>query len=192
MTDLAPDLAKLRAAAQRRDADECQFLLKRLFQQLEFVVALGIAAEQAYAYAPTFERYHPQEIWARRMLVQIVMTASAPEESIIQQAFQHFTTPGTANYLKALHDLYQATQKKHNSEARVGFLASSVVNSMTAALVEQYFGARPDDWELFRTAPNEHQRLALAFWTDAQIVAQDSALWLGVADALERHHAARK
>lgn len=179
------DLGELRRAAQNRDAEQLQFLLKKLFQQMEFVIALGIATEQVYGYVETFERYHPQEVWPRRMLVQIVMTATAPDESIIQQAFQHFTTPGTANFFKALYDLYQATQKRHQREARLGFLVSAVVNANTAALVEGYFGPRPDDWEAYRAQGEQFQQIALAFWTDEAIAEQHRAQWLAVADAIE-------
>lgn len=179
------DLQSLRAAAHQRSANDTQFMLKKLFQQMEFVIALGVAAEQAHAYVDTFERYHPEEIWARRMLVQIVMTASAPDESIIQQAFQHFTTPGTANFFKALYDLYQGTQEKHASSARIGFLVSACVNAMTAELVELYFGTRPDAWEAYRAQGAHFQQIALDFWTDEAIVARDVSLWLQLADKIE-------
>jgi signal transduction protein with GAF and PtsI domain len=113
------------------------------------------------------------------------MTASAPDESVIQQAFQHFSTPGTANYFKALHDLYQATQKKHNSQARLGFLVSATVNAMTAQLVELYFGEQPDVWERYRAQGDDFNTLAVAFWTDERVVARDAALWENLADKLE-------
>ncbi|MEO0562063.1 MAG: hypothetical protein AAF125_08115 [Chloroflexota bacterium] len=184
MSSFPQDTEKLRAAARARDADQKQFLLKKMFKQLEFVVALGISAECVHAYADKFERYHPNEVWARRMLRQIVMTASAPDESIIQQAFQHFTTPGTANFFKALYDLYQGTQKRHPSEARVGFLVSAVENSLTAVLVEMYFGEEPEKWAAYRAQGEDFADIALAFWTDDAVAARDIEAWETVAERL--------
>jgi hypothetical protein len=185
MSDFQADLAKLRDAARARDADQKQFLLKKLYKQLEFVVVLGVSAERTHAYVGTFERYHPDEIWARRMLRQIVMTASAPDESIIHQAFQHFTTPGTANFFKALYDLYQGTQKRHASDARLGFLVSAVVNSVMAELVETYFGPQPDLWDRYRAAGEDYAEIALAFWTDEHVAAHDVDAWISLVDRLE-------
>lgn len=182
MTD---DLAAMRQAAHAREADQLQFLLKQHFHRMEFVRALGVAAEQAHRYTDTFERYHPGEIWARRMLTQIVMTATAPDRSLIEQAMQHFSTPGTANFVKALHDLFEGTQKDNQSEARIGSLVSATVNAMTAELVELYFGERPDEWAAYRTRAQNAHTIALAFWTNEQVAARDTALWLAVIDKVE-------
>lgn len=183
------DLQMLRAAAANRSADELQFTLKKLFLTLEFVRALGITAECAFRYVDTFERYHPGEIWARRMIMQIVATATAPDRAIIEQAFQHFTAPGSANFLKTMHDLYEATQKTHQREARVGYLVSAVVNAMTAELVELYFGQRPTEWESYRAQAGDFRQIALDFWTDEAVAARDIQLWLTLADAIEREFA---
>lgn len=182
MTD---DLTAMRQAAHQREADQLQFLLKRLFHRLEFVRALGIAAEQAHRYVNTFERYHPEEIWPRRMIKQIVMTATAPDRQIIEQGLQHFETPGSANFIKALYDLFQATQKDNQSEARLGFLVSATVNAMTAELVELYFGQRPEAWQAYRARDENAPQIALDFWTDEQVAARDTELWLAVADKIE-------
>lgn len=185
MSTFHEDIAKLRAAAQARDPEQKQFLLKKLYKQIPFVVALGVSTEQAHNYVATFEQYHPDEIWPRQMLRQIVMTASAPDESVIQQAFQHFTTPGTANFFKALYDLFQGTQTKHSSEARLGFLVSAVVNSITAELVELYFGDQPDVWETYRAQGPDFTEIALAFWTDERVIAHDAAAWDNLATRLK-------
>jgi hypothetical protein len=184
MSTFHEDIAKLRAAAQDRDPDQKQFLLKKLYKQMPFVVALGVSTETAHNYVATFESYHPAEVWPRRMLRQIVMTASAPDEAIIQQAFQHFTTPGTANFFKALYDLFQGTQTRHPSEARIGFLVSAVENSITAALVEGYFGNQPELWETYRAQGPDFGEIALAFWTDEQVAAHDIAAWDDLATRL--------
>lgn len=184
MSTFYADVAKLRAAAQTRDPDQKQFLLKKLYGQLAFVVALGVSTETAHNYVATFERYHPQEVWPRRMLRQIVMTASAPDEAVIQQAFQHFTTPGTANFFKALYDLFQGTQTRHQSEARLGFLVSAAVNSITAELVELYFGGQPALWETYRAQGPDFAAVALAFWTDERVAARDAAAWDDLATRL--------
>ena len=178
------DLNALRQAAQAREADQSQFILKRLYLQLEFVRALGIAAEQTHGYLDTFERYHPSEVWPRRMITQIVMTATAPDRSVIEQAFQHFDTPGTANFIKALLDLFQATQKANAREARIGFLVSATVNAMTAELVELYFADKPEAWAAYRAQGNEARQIALDFWTDEKVATRDRQRWQQVADVV--------
>ncbi len=178
-----PDLQDLRAAARERDADRQQFVLKKLFMGMEFIAALGVTAECAYAYADTFERYHPDETWARTMVRQIVLNGVKPDEQAIKQAFQEFSTPGTANFLKALYDIYQGTDDRNQREARLGFLVSACVNSIMAHLVERWFGPRPARWQSYRTGADP--QIALAFWTDEDIAATDTALWLKLADSIE-------
>lgn len=180
------DITALRQAAQERNADEAQFLLKRLLPELEFVLALGLAAEQTYRFVDTFEQNHPGEVWARRMILQIVNTATAPERTIIEQAFQHFTTPGTANFIKAMYDLFEATQKTNASAARIGFLTSAIVNAMTAELVDVYFGSRPDVWAEYRSQGENFNQIAVDFWTDDAVAERDTMLWLRLADEIEK------
>ncbi len=185
MTDDQPQLDQLRHAARGRDADELQFALKQLFGRLDFVEALGIAAEQTYQYVDTFEGYHPEEVWPRRMLLMIVNTATAPERQIIEEAFKHFETPGSANFIKAMYDLYQGTQETNQREARLGYLVSAVVNAITADLVERYFGERQDQWQAYREQGEDFQQIALDFWTHDDVAQRDTNRWLGVADAIQ-------
>ena len=181
-----PQIETLRRAAHERDADTLQFTLKQVFQKLDFVVALGIAAEQAYRYVDTFEQYHPEEVWPRRMLMLIVTTATAPERQIIEEAFKHFETPGSANFIKAMYDLYQGTQETNQSQARLGFLVSAVVNAITAELVELYFGKRPEQWTAYRAQAENAPQIAMDFWTNEAVSQQDTKRWLAVADAVEK------
>jgi hypothetical protein len=81
-----------------------------------------------------------------------------------------------------LYDLFQATQKTNQSEARIGFLVSAIVNAMTAELVEMYFGEHLDEWEAYRTHTEGVEQIALNFWIDDSVARRDAALWHEIAD----------
>lgn len=178
------DLAALRQAAQDRDPNQTQFLLKRLFLSMSFYRALAVAVERAYAYLDTFERQHPQQPWARQVVVQITSLGTAPGD-IPDEAKQSYATPGTANFVKALYDLAHACRPNNQMEARIGFLVSAVVNAMMAELVESWYGSRLNDWERVRQNVPEANEIAYRFWTDTDVAQRDVAAWLAVADSVE-------
>ena len=191
------DLAALRQAAQNRDHEQNPFLLKRLFGQLPFYHTLIIPLERAHGYVDTFERYHPDAVWARQVLVHIATVGTIPGE-LPDEAMREYPTPGSANFVKAVFDLGNAAYQEHQMEARVGYLVSAVVNAIIAELVETWYGSRLEDWARVRqnqldpatgqyTDP-EATQIAYRFWTDTEIARQDVAAWLDVADAVERAH----
>ncbi len=192
---LTTDLAALREAAHNRDHDQMQFLLKRLFGQVPFYHALVIPVERAHGYVDTFERYHPEAVWARQILVHIATVGTTPGE-LPNEAMREYPTPGSANFVKAVFDLGNAVYQEHPLEARVGYLVSAVVNAIMAELVEAWYGSRLADWTRVRqnqfnpatgqyTDP-EATQIAYRFWTDEAITQRDVAAWLAVADAVER------
>jgi hypothetical protein len=188
------DLAALRKAAAERDPNRTQFLLKRLLLNMTFYRGLALAVERAYAFLPTFERYYPQAIWARQVLVQIASLGTAPGD-IPAEARQAFTSPGAANYVKVLYDLAHATRQSQQMEARIGYLTSAVVNTIMAELVEAWYGGRLSDWERVRQnqfdpatgqySDPEATQIAYRFWTDEDTAQRDTAAWLAVADSVE-------
>lgn len=192
MTIPQQDLDALREAARGRHADQCQFLLKKLMLSLEFYIGLSVAVERAHKSLHVIERHYPAEKWPRQLLVQIASTGTAPGQ-MPDAALQEHTAPGAANYIKCLSDLSHAVQPGPQPP-RVGHMVSAVVNAITAELVEMWYRDRAEDWERFRNAqinPSTGQyddpavtRLAIDFWTDPAVAAQDTALWLSVADAL--------
>lgn len=194
--DYEKDLQALRQAADARDPEQTQFLLKRLLQMLPLFPALAVAAEQVHNSLAAFERQHPQESWARQLLLVIVNYGQAPDAEVIGMALEKLEGPGTANFLKALHDLVQAMQERYPPEARVGYLVSAVVNAIMAALVEGYYAERPQDWERVRLnrldpatgtySDPQATEIAYRFWTADEVAAQDTGRWLAVADAVER------
>lgn len=194
---LQRDLSDFRQAAQRRDPQQLHFLLKRLLQQLDYYPALAIVTERLYRFLDIFESYYPDEAWVRTLLMGVVSFGIAPDDSVAEQALQHsFTDPGAGNYLKAIYDLTQSMQQKHTGEARVGFMASAIVNVIMAELVEAWYGEREDAWETVRAAQSQAEapdpdseaaQIAYRFWIDAETAALDTACWLEVADHLSVH-----
>ena len=183
----AATLDQLRAAAEARDPERCQFLLKTLYMELDFYLALAVAIERAQAFLETFERYYPAGAFARQILMQMVNTGTAPAR-LPPEAQRDFAFPGGANYMKALSDLAHALQQGP-LPPRIGYLVSATVNAIMAELVEHYYGSRLEAWAIVREAPEspQAQRIAYAFWTDEDIALLDSDHWLEAADSIERH-----
>lgn len=180
-------LAKLRIAAEARDPERCQFLLKSLFMQLDFYLALAVVIERARSFLETFETYYPDGVFARQILMQMVNTGTAPAR-LPPEALRDFEYPGAANFMKALADLAHALQPGP-LPPRIGYLVSATVNAIMAELVEHYYGPRPHAWTQARAAHAEPaaREIAYAFWTDDDVALLDTDHWLEVADSIERH-----
>lgn len=187
------DLLALRAAAESRDPQACQFLLKALLGRLEFYIALAVALERAYAHLSTFEAQYPQARFARQILVQMASLGTAPPR-LPPEALRDFVAPGAANFMKCLSDLAFALHPNTAPPAKIGYIVSAVVHAIMADLVAAWYGPRPDDWERVRANtidpvsgayrdPTATQ-IAYAFWTDPQTAARDTAAWLAVADSV--------
>ena len=185
--DSAKTLLQLRQAAEKRDPERCQFLLKTLFMDMEFYHALAIVVERARGYLDTFEAAHPDGVFARRILMQMVNIGTAPAR-LPPEAMRDFEYPGAANFMKALADLARALQPG-DLPPRVGFLVSAAVNAIMAELVEQYYGPRLEAWAIARGEPTSDaaRDIAYAFWTDEEVALLDTDAWLQVAEAIEAH-----
>lgn len=194
--DYQADIALLREAAEDRDHDQAQFILKRLLQQLDRLIALAVPIERIQAFLPTFEQSYPEEEWVRKTLLGIVTFGQAPDDNVIQMAFQQdFSQPGAGNFLKAIYDVIQAMQDKHEPQARVGFMVSAVVNANMAELVHYWYAEQPDAWQKVRNntidpdtgqpSDAEASQIALAFWTDDDVALLDEDGWMLVADSVE-------
>ena len=181
----SPAIDQLRDAAEAREPERCQFLLKTLFLDLEFYPALAIVVERAQSFLEAFELYYPEGQFARRILMQIVNTGTAPAR-LPPEAQRDFEYPGAANYMKALSDLAYALQPGP-LPPRIGYLASAAVNAIMAELVEHYYGRRPDAWRIVRAQPEtaEAKAIALDFWTDEEVALLDTDHWLSLADSIE-------
>lgn len=180
-------LKRLRQAAENRDPEQCQFLLKSLFMEMEFYLAVAVVVERAQSFLETFEHYYPDAGFARQILMQMVNTGTAPAR-LPPQALRDFDYPGAANYMKALSDLAHALQPGP-LPPRIGYLVSATVNAIMAELVEHYYGRRMEHWVLVREDPESPaaREIAYAFWTDDEIALLDTDHWLQVAESIEAH-----
>ena len=186
MTSLE-SLDQLREAAEARDPERCQFLLKSLFMGMEFYLALAVVIERARAFLPAFEHYYPDGRFARQILMQMVNTGAAPS-SLPPEALRDFEYPGAANFMKALADLAHALQQGP-LPPRIGYLVSATVNAIMAELVEHYYGGHMDHWQIVRENPESPRarEIAYQFWTDEDVALLDTDHWLQVADSIEAH-----
>ena len=147
----ATPLEQLREAAVKRDPEQSQFLLKKLFMEMDFYLALAVVVERAQSFLETFEHYYPDARFARQILMQMVNTGTAPSR-LPPEALRDFEAPGAANYMKALSDLAHALQQGP-LPPRIGYLVSATVNAIMAELVEHYYGQHLDRWALVRENP---------------------------------------
>ncbi len=191
------DLDALRDAAHSRDPEARQFLLKSLLLKLEFFGAMAVAAAQVYPFMDAFEAHYPEETWPRQLIMGIINFGQSPDESIPEMALQQdFAMPGAGNFLKAIHDIAQAMQARHQLQARIGFLVSATVNAAMAQVVHGWYAERPDDWARVRAnrydaaagtySDPDATQIAYQFWTDPATAQHDQQLWLAVADSIER------
>lgn len=180
-------LEELRGAAELRDPERCQFLLKALFMEMEFYHALAVVVEQARAYLPSFEAAYPDGKFARQILTRMVNTGTAPAR-LPPEALRDFAYPGAANYMKALADMARALQPGA-LPGRVGYLVSATANAIMAILVEQYYGRRGEAWAILRSQPESAaaRQIAYQFWTDDEVALLDTDAWVQVAEAIEAH-----
>ncbi len=185
------NLDQLRRAAEKRDPEQCQFLLKTLFMEMEFYLAVAVVVERAQAYLESFERAYPEARFARQILMQMVNTGTAPAR-LPPEALRDFAYPGAANYMKALSDLAHALQPGP-LPPRIGYLVSATVNAIMAELVEHYYGRHLERWAITRANPEKPaaREIAYAFWTDAETALLDTDHWLQVAESVEKHQQRR-
>lgn len=182
------DLQELRKATDKRDQAQLQFYLKRLLQGLEYYIALAVPVERIRSFLPVFEAYYPDETWVRKLLLMINNYGKAPDNDIAEMALQHdFDAAGVGNYLKAVYDLTQAMHDKHTPEARIGYMASAVVNANMAELAQAWYGEREKAWEQVRGNQEDEQakRIAYIFWTHPDTETLDKQVWFEIADSIE-------
>ena len=180
-------LKLLREAAEARDPERCQFLLKTLYMDMEFYPALAVAVERARRFLETFELYTPEGAFARQILMQMVNTGMAPAR-LPPEAQRDFGFPGAANFMKALSDLAHALQPGP-LPPRIGCLVEATVNAIMAELVEHYYGPRMHEWQIVQQRPEapEARAIAYAFWQDEEVALLDIDHWLSVAESVEAH-----
>lgn len=187
------DLRALRQAADERDQEQLQFLLKRLMSGLEYFGAVALVTHQLVEFLPIFESYYEDEGWVAQLLSGVSSYGMAPDDQVAQMALgQPFHEPGAGNYIKGIYDLTQMMQKKHTPESRIGYAVSAIVSAIMAELLESYFADRPEDWSYFRNAQMSQQdmddrarQISMDFWLDPDTAALDSALWYTVAERVE-------
>ncbi|RMF76863.1 MAG: hypothetical protein D6737_19375 [Chloroflexi bacterium] len=195
MTDRTHDLAALRTAAQQRDPEQTQFLLKKIFLSMDFYAVLEIAVTGVHEYAPTFEAQHPKATWPRELLTQMVAFGVAPER-LPEEAVRDFATPGSANFIKAIFDIAHALQRKTAPQAKIGYLVSAIVNTIMARVVYEWYSEHADAWDIISRShiepetgmyddPNATQ-IAYQFWTDDATARRDINGWLQIIEQIEK------
>ncbi|MEO8610245.1 MAG: hypothetical protein ABI690_20285 [Chloroflexota bacterium] len=193
MGDYATEIKALCEAAHKREWGTSVDTLTSLFMTMEFFAALEIAVTRAYNHLSVFEAAHPDEGWARSLLVWITSYGAAPA-NLPQEAAMPHNSPGAANFIAALIDVARSVERQTPLENRVRFLANVVSNVILAELSSAWYGDHPDAWEFQQNDGDEiddetgqtvRQIIQAEFWLDENTAARDTAAWLEVAAAVE-------
>jgi hypothetical protein len=187
-------LTILREAAAGRDWGLLQDTLAGLLGAMEYFYGLEIALKRAYDFLPIFEQHHPQDGWARSLLVWLASYGVAPANLPVEAGQPH-QSPGAANYVSALIELARSAERQTPLENRIRFLANAIGNLIVADLAAFWYSLHPDKWRLQQqhgdeldpaTGQTVRQGIYAHFWLDEVAAARDTAAWLSVAEAVER------
>lgn len=182
------DLNLLRISAKQREWTTLQDTLKRLFATLDPLIALQVGATRLQAFLPIFEDYYPDAGWVREVMLTVINYASAPNE-LPEHTVNQFPSPGCGNFVRAVLDSARVVQDKYSVFERYSHATNVVSNCILAELSHHYYQDRMDIFELF-IDPLTHQQMRTQiqydFWLAEDTAKQDTALWLAVADDVER------
>ena len=191
-------LRQLRDAAEARDPERCQFLLKTLFMDLDFYLALAVVIERAQlvSWRPSSTYYPDWRLRAADSDADGEHRHSALSLAAGSAARLH-STRAAANYMKALSDLAHALQPGP-LPPRIGYSGGARPSTRSwrnwsssitdrAWMPGRKYGAAPAE----PVAP-EAREIAYAFWTDEEVALLDTDHWLSLADGIEAAAAAPK
>lgn len=182
------DLTRLRISAQQREWMTSQDTVKRLLAHLDVLLAVSIASPLYESFLPKFEASYPQAKWVRETLLTIIVYGSASDNLPIQSIPQ-FPSPGCAHFLLGVFDLARSVQSIYSPFEKYSHITNAISNGILAHLQYDYFRYRPDSYTVLRdeTTPlEERERLQFNFWMNRQVAQLDTALWLSVAERLEK------
>ncbi len=186
-------LDRLRQAAQERDLTSSQAALLEALTEIDYFYGLGVALQLAQAHLPVFEAAHPDDGWARSLLVWLG-SYGAPPANLPVEAGQPHASPGAGNFVHALIELTRSAERRTPLENRLRFLANAMTNLILADLAADWYGQHPELWTLQQEAGDEiddetgqplRQTIYAHFWLDETVAARDTAAWLELADVLE-------
>lgn len=187
-TDIQTDLARLRISAQQREWTTSQDTLKRLLAQLDPLIAVSIAAPLYESFLPNFESLYPQAKWVREILLTVIVYGSASDDLPVQ-SIPHFLSPGCAHFLLGVFDLARSVQSIYSQFEKYSHITNAISHVILAHLQYDYFRYRPDSYTVLRdesTMLEERERLQFNFWMNDKVAQADTALWLDVANRLEK------
>lgn len=187
------DLSALREAAAAREWVALQEILTRLLMELEFFAGLEIALNRAYGHLPVFESHHPDDGWARSLLVWIASYGAAPANLPLEAGSPH-DSPGAGNFITALIEIARSVERRTPLENRIRFLSNALCNIMLADLMNFWYSQYPAIWELQQERGDEldpetgltiRQGIYAQFWLDESVAQRDQAAWSQIAAQLE-------
>ena len=194
MTAYQNDLDNLRWAAEARNPEQRQFILKKLMMQMGFYIAIAVVIERVFPFVEIFEENYPDAIWARQALVQMASLGTVASD-LPQDAMAAYLSPGAGNFMKALSDLAHGLHSNTQKETKLGYLVSATEHGIMAELADHYYHNRLEDWERVRQnqfdpttgqySDPETAKIAYTFWMDEDIALLDVDSWLLVADSVE-------
>lgn len=193
-------LETLRMAAIDRQWNTSQDATARLLGELNLFQALEIVIEQLNRHLPTFQRYHPDDAnpsgkFVRELMISVVAFGFAPDK-LPDYLPTDYPTPGSGQFVNAVLEMCRGMQKDRTPLERSELLASAIANAILARLTESWYGNHPDEYQRVRNnqidpatglyTDEDAAKIPLMLWADEGVARRDTALWLQVANALER------
>lgn len=182
------DCTQLRLSAQQREWGTSQDTLKRLLAQLDPLIAVSIAAPLFETFLPKFEGMYPEARWVRDILLTVIVYGSASDD-LPTHSIPQFPKAGCAHFLLAVFDLARAVQSTQSEFEKYSHVTNAISNIILAYLQYDHFRYRPDSYAILRddsTPLEERERIQFNFWMDKRVANSDIALWLDVANRLEK------
>lgn len=168
-----------------------------MLEQLNHTNCVLLATQQVQEYLSTFEEHHPNTIWPREKLNDILKKVEGDKTShsthfILPDIDSEFDTPGSNGFINALEVLWElafSSDPKRDCPDK----ATSVIADIIMARLTNNWGLRhPDEWlRWYRSAiqgegDDETAGLAQAqFMNDPIVIKLATAEWYRVADRLQ-------
>lgn len=194
MARVEQELNALRAAASRRDWNECRALTEALLQRLSAAEVLQLARLQVEGRLTAFERQQPGIAWPRVRLEALKSEVSASQavpgtsRELEEAREAEFAGPGANSFIKALQALWDAAAEE-SLQRRAALATEAIAEAIMAGMVEHWGARHIDQWNRWYTealsdaGPSEPD-LLLRMMNDSEVAALDIQGWQDLADAL--------
>ncbi len=196
--ETAADLTALREAAEAREWSALQVILAKLLNSLPAFAALTAVVTGLTEALPLVEAVYPagdQRRGIPRQLLSGVMSYGFAPENLPDDIVADYDAPGSAQYMHAVLELCRASQRDREHDQRLALLVSAAANTIVAQMGAVFYRKHPEllvrvrdnhiDPDTGEYTDPEAAKIPLLLWTDNDVAALDTTLWMDLADRVE-------